>query len=259
VLGSGDIGLIMARRLTLEGAHVVGVFEVKPEPSGLQRNISQCLDDFDIPLYLSKTVTAIHGKDRIIGVTVSQVNQQGVAIDNTSEYIECDCLILSVGLIPENELGQMLGVELDPSTRGPFVDQNMHTLVPGVFACGNSVHVHDLVDYVSESGCTAGKSAAAWIREKRERKLLPLRHSSDFLYHVPQFLDSADSAPCMLYFRSKTTIKNAVRLIAEAKDAKLPIAKFAELRPSEMERVEISLMNLESKTYVLTLEDEHDA
>lgn len=162
ILGSGDIGLIMARRLTLEGAEVLGVYEVKPTPSGLARNIHQCLNDFGIPLHLSHTVTRVFGEDRLTGVEVAKVDEQMTPIQGTEEYIPCDALILSVGLIPENELAERLGVALDPKTRGPACTADHQTSVPGIFSCGNSLQVFDLVDYVSESGETAGKNAAAY-------------------------------------------------------------------------------------------------
>lgn len=162
ILGSGDIGLIMARRLTLEGAEVLGVYEIMPHPSGLLRNIHQCLNDFDIPLHLSHTVTRVFGQDRLTAVEIAQVDDELQPIAGTEEILECDALILSVGLIPENEVAETLGVPLDPKTRGPVCDTNQMTEVPGIFSCGNSLQVFDLVDYVSESGETAGKSAAAW-------------------------------------------------------------------------------------------------
>ncbi|MBR1705148.1 MAG: FAD-dependent oxidoreductase [Clostridia bacterium] len=162
ILGSGDIGLIMARRLTLEGAEVLGVYEVKPTPSGLARNIQQCLRDFDIPLHLSHTVTRVFGDDRLTGVEVAKVDEHMKPIPGTEETLDCDALILSVGLIPENEISETLGVKLDPKTRGPLCNTDLQTSVPGVFSCGNSLQVFDLVDYVSDSGETAGKSAAAY-------------------------------------------------------------------------------------------------
>lgn len=164
VLGSGDIGLIMARRLTLEGAEVLGVYEVKPTPSGLARNIQQCLRDYDIPLHLSHTVTRVFGDDRLTGVEISKVDEHMTPIPGTEEHLDCDALILSVGLIPENELSEQLGVQIDPKTRGPVCDKHHQTSVPGVFSCGNSLQVFDLVDYVSVSGETAGKSAAEYAQ-----------------------------------------------------------------------------------------------
>ena len=165
ILGSGDIGLIMARRLKLEGADVLGVYEVKPEPSGLTRNMIQCLEDFDIPLYLSETVTRIFGDDRLTGVEIAKVDEQMQPVPGTEKRIDCDTLILSVGLIPENEMAESLRVTMDPRTKGPVCDSWAMTDVPGVFSCGNAFHVNDLVDYVSESGELAGTSAARYSGE----------------------------------------------------------------------------------------------
>lgn len=162
ILGSGDIGLIMARRLTLEGAKVLGVYEVKPTPSGLTRNLVQCLEDYGIPLYLSHTVTRVFGIERLTGVEIAQVDERMRPITGTEERVDCDTLILSVGLIPENEIAESLGVPLDPGTKGPVCDNRFMTMVDGVFCCGNALHVNDLVDYVSESGEIAGAAAAAY-------------------------------------------------------------------------------------------------
>ena len=151
ILGSGDIGMIMARRLTLEGASVEGVYEIKDTPAGLARNVHQCLHDFDIPLHLSTTVTKVFGVKRVEAVEVCQVNEKMQPIESTARIIPCDALILSVGLLPENEVAQMLGVRLDPATKGAVVDQTLMTNIPGVFSCGNALHVNDLVDYVSLS------------------------------------------------------------------------------------------------------------
>lgn len=164
ILGSGDIGLIMARRLTLEGAEVVGVYEAKPTPSGLERNIVQCLNDFDIPLSLSHTVTRVFGHDRLTAVEISQVDSNMKPVEGTEEIIECDALILSVGLIPENEVAKQLGVTIDSKTRGPVCSENMMTDVDGIFSCGNAYHVFDLVDYVSENGELAGRGAAEYSK-----------------------------------------------------------------------------------------------
>ena len=165
ILGSGDIGMIMARRLTLEGAHVHGVFEVQPYPSGLPRNIQQCLEDYDIPLYLSHTVTDIHGGSRLTGVTVSQVDEKGTPIPGTEREYPCDTLILSVGLLPENELSQEAGVVLDGRTRGAVVDEHYQTSVEGIFAAGNVLHVHDLVDFVSLEAERLADWTARYVRE----------------------------------------------------------------------------------------------
>lgn len=166
ILGSGDIGLIMARRMTLEGAHVKCVAEILPKSGGLQRNIVQCLEDYHIPLRLSHTVTKIHGAKRIEGVTLSAVDAELKPVPGTEEYIPCDTLLLSVGLIPENELTSKLPVTMLPKTRGPQVDGQMQTTLPGVFACGNVVKVYDLVDNVSAAAVIAGKSAALYLRGK---------------------------------------------------------------------------------------------
>ena len=159
ILGSGDIGLIMARRMTLEGAKVLVVAELLPYSGGLKRNIVQCLDDFDIPLYLSTTVVEIHGQEHLTGVTLAQVDDKRLPIPGTERYIPCDTLLLSVGLLPENELTRQAGAALDAVTGGPVVDETLATSLPGVFACGNVLHVHDLVDFVSQEAAAAGRSA----------------------------------------------------------------------------------------------------
>ena len=165
ILGSGDIGLIMARRLTLEGAKVKVVAELMPYSGGLQRNIVQCLEDFGIPLRLSHTVVHIDGKERVTGVTLAKVDENRKPIPGTEEHIPCDTLLLSVGLIPENELSTKLGVQMSSITNGPSVNESLETSVPGVFACGNVLHVHDLVDFVSEEAANAGRRAAEYARE----------------------------------------------------------------------------------------------
>lgn len=168
ILGSGDIGLIMARRMTLEGARVKVVAELMPYSGGLKRNIVQCLNDYDIPLKLSHTVVDIHGKERVTGITLAKVDEKGKPIPGTEEEYTCDTLLLSCGLIPENELSRELGVELNPVTSGPVVDESLETNVPGVFACGNVLHVHDLVDFVSEEADRAGTCAARYILQENQ-------------------------------------------------------------------------------------------
>lgn len=170
ILGSGDIGLIMARRMTLEGAKVKVVAELMPYSGGLKRNIVQCLDDYGIPLKLSHTVVDIHGKERVEGVTLAEVDEKGNPIPGTEEEISCDTLLLSVGLIPENELSRECGVLMDPITRGPIVTDSLETSVPGIFACGNVLHVHDLVDFVSEEAGLAGTYAAEYVKRKKREK-----------------------------------------------------------------------------------------
>ena len=237
ILGSGDIGLIMARRLTLEGAEVVGVYEAKPTPSGLTRNIHQCLHDYNIPLYLSHTVTRVSGADRLTAVEISKVDDKMNPIAGTEQIVECDALILSVGLIPENELAEGLGVVIDPRTKGPAVNGQLMTSVDGVFSCGNALHVNDLVDYVSESGETAGGNAAAY--EKKERREIDLTASNEFLYVVPQKLDlNRDNSKTTVYFRSREILDKCVFKIK--KDGQEVFKKkYPFLRPPEMEKLVI--------------------
>lgn len=190
ILGSGDIGLIMARRMTLEGAKVKVVAELMPYSSGLKRNIVQCLDDFGIPLKLSHTVVQIHGKERLTGVTLAQVDENRRPIKGTEEYYACDTLLLSVGLLPENELTRSLDVRMSRVTNGPEVDDRLQTDAEGVFACGNVLHVHDLVDYVSEEAALAGKNAAAYILSRQPAgKTIPITADGGVRYTVPQKLD----------------------------------------------------------------------
>jgi NADPH-dependent 2,4-dienoyl-CoA reductase/sulfur reductase-like enzyme len=201
ILGSGDIGLIMARRMRLEGADVKMVLELMPYSGGLTRNIVQCLNDFDTPLRLSHTVTRIHGSKRVEGVTVAAVDKTGTPIRDTEEYVACDTLLLSVGLIPENELSLGMGVVLDPVTGGPVVDSNMHTSVPGVFACGNAVQVHDLVDFVTEEAQRAGKSAAEYHTEDMAAAVVRTIAGKGVRYVVPQRLRH-DGRDKTLFFRT---------------------------------------------------------
>lgn len=237
ILGSGDIGLIMARRLTLEGAAVVGVYEAKSTPSGLTRNIHQCLHDYDIPLYLSHTVTRVFGEDRLTAVEVSQVDEHMRPLPGTEEIIDCDALILSVGLIPENELAETLGVELSPATKGPVCDGQMMSMADGIFSCGNALHVNDLVDYVSESGEAAGKYAA--IYTGGQRQLLDVKYTDDFLYVVPQKLNlPADNSETAVYFRSREIV-NDCRLVLQIDGREVFSKKYRFLRPPEMEKLTI--------------------
>ena len=190
ILGSGDIGLIMARRMTLEGAKVEAVCELLPYSGGLTRNIVQCLEDFGIPLYLSTTVVQIHGKERLEGVTIAQVDERRKPIEETKRYIPCDTLLLSVGLIPENELSKAAQVKICATTNGAVVDQDRQTSVPGIFACGNVLHVHDLVDFVSQEAEIAGKSAAEYIRGNFET------YTSSALKVLKIFFSSLDILTC---------------------------------------------------------------
>ncbi len=239
ILGSGDIGLIMARRLKLEGADVVGVYEAKPTASGLMRNVYQCLEDFDIPLHTSMTVTKVLGNGRLNGVEISDVDENMVPIKGTEQILECDALILSVGLIPENELAESLGVPLDGRTKGPVSDQNCMTLADGVFCCGNALHVNDLVDYVSESGEAAGRAAALY--SPHERMFADIAVDDNFLYIVPQKLSISElNAPVTVYFRSKTEMeKTRLSVVADGKE--IYKKTYQRLRPPEMERIELDL------------------
>ncbi len=254
ILGSGDIGLIMARRLTLEGADVAGVYEIKPEPSGLTRNVAQCLDDYRIPLYLSTTVTDIHGDRRVEAVTVAKVDARFKPVPGTESRIDCDALILSVGLIPENELVTALGVPLERATKGPAVDQTMMTALPGLFSCGNSLHVNDLVDYVSESGEIAGRYAAAFAKGARQPgKPVRVETTSDFLYAVPRTVDRTVACDPVLYFRSARTIRDAVFSIRAGEETIL-VKTYPVVRPPEMERLVLKLAEIPAAAESLTLE-----
>ena len=189
ILGSGDIGLIMARRMTLEGAKVHAVVELMPYSSGLKRNIVQCLDDFGIPLLLSHTITKITGKNRLESVTVAAVDEKRQPVPGTEQIILCDTLLLSVGLLPENELSRKCGVELSPVTGGPVVNEGLQTSVPGVFACGNVLHVHDLVDNVSKEASLAGEKAAAFLKGETSGRGVPVRAGEGVRYTVPASID----------------------------------------------------------------------
>ena len=246
VLGSGDIGLIMARRLTLEGCTVEGVYEAKSTPSGLSRNIAQCLDDFSIPLHLSHTVTRVFGDDRLNAVEISKVDEKMIPIPGTEKIVECDGLVLSVGLIPENEIAESLNIKIDRKTKGPFVDQNLMTGLEGVFSCGNALHVNDLVDYVSESGKIAGENAAKYAKEHKDRKLIRMNADSKFLYAVPQYIDiNSLNQKVIAYFRSRD-IRNKMTVKLLYDGQVIFSRKYNKLKPPEMERItfDISKLNL---------------
>ena len=239
ILGSGDIGLIMARRMTLEGAKVLCVAELMPYSGGLKRNIVQCLNDFDIPLKLSHTVVDIQGKERVTGVTIAQVDEKSRPIPGTEEHYDCDTLLLSVGLIPENELSRQVGVEMAPATNGPKVNESLETSIPGVFACGNVLHVHDLVDYVSEEAVQAGRHAAQYILEGREEsgREIPLVPQGAVRYTVPCTLSPQRmEEETVVRFRVGRNIrKGLVRVLAG--DRVLLTRKRPVMAPGEMEQV----------------------
>ncbi len=234
ILGSGDIGLIMARRLTLEGSQVLGVYEAKSSPSGLQRNLQQCLYDFGIPLHLKKTVTLVHGRDRVEGVTVADVDDGMLPIAGTEEYIPCDALIVSVGLIPENELAEKLGVAMDAKTKGPIVDQYMMTTLDGVYSVGNALHVHDLVDYVSEVSETAGKD----VGRRKERATIEVL-SRGLGYIVPQRIDVKNLEEKTTYYFRTARETGKAKLTVTVNGVEIYSKKYSALRPPEAERVSI--------------------
>ena len=238
ILGSGDIGLIMARRMTLEGAEVKAVCELMPYSGGLARNIEQCLNDFSIPLMLSHTVVEIQGKERVTGVTIAKVDERRKPIPKTKQYIECDTLLLSVGLLPENELTKSANIILDRITGGAVVDQNRQTEIEGIFACGNVLHVHDLVDYVSEEAEIAGKAAAAFINGKHANdKSLKLVTDGKVRYTVPQCITAC--ADVTVYFRVADVYRD-VRIVVRDGDKVLVNKKKQKVAPGEMETVTLT-------------------
>lgn len=246
ILGSGDIGLIMARRLTLEGARVLGVYEVKPEPSGLTRNIVQCLDDYRIPLHLSHTVTRVFGEGRLSGVEVAEVDEHMTPIESTKKRVACDSLILSVGLIPENEMAEKLGIKLDGHTKGPFCDNHFMTEAAGVFSCGNALHVNDLVDYVSESGELAGAAAAKYAfgasgSSCEAGQELQITADPSLQYIVPQKLCiNSSEEKVVFYFRSRESVAKGTFVFTVDKK-EVFAKKYRNLKPPEMERLELDL------------------
>ena len=245
ILGSGDIGLIMARRMTLEGAHVQVVAELMPYSGGLKRNIVQCLDDFGIPLKLSHTVVDIQGRERLTGVTLAQVDENRRPIPGTEEHYDCDTLLLSCGLIPENELSRGAGVELSPVTNGPVVDESLETNIPGVFACGNVLHVHDLVDFVSQEAQQAGRRAARVLKKGEERgKAIRLTAGKGVRYTVPAKVD-----PCRMEeeltvrFRVDNVYRGAAVMVSAGGET-LQRRKKLILTPGEMEEVRLRRKDL---------------
>ena len=238
ILGSGDIGLIMARRMTLEGASVKAVCELMPYSGGLARNIEQCLNDFNIPLRLSHTVVNIHGKERLEGVTIARVDENRRPIKESEEYIPCDTLLLSCGLIPENELTKGAGIALDRITGGAKVNGERETEVEGIFACGNVLHVHDLVDYVSEESAIAGRAAANYIAGKRSKEIsVNLKTDGKVRYTVPQRL--TEIADTSVYFRVADVYRDA-KIVVRCGENVIISKKKQRLAPAEMEKVELT-------------------
>jgi len=238
ILGSGDIGMIMARRLTLEGAHVKAVFEIQPYPSGLPRNIEQCLNDYDIPLYLSHGITAIHGNTRLTGVTVSKVDENFKPIPGTEKEYQCDTLILSVGLIPENELSLDAGVILDERTRGALVDENFQTAAEGIFAAGNVLHVHDLVDFVSIEAESLADSVAKYVIEgSLKPAAISINTDCNIGYTVPQRVSGEKEFTLSL--RVKRPMKDC-RIVVRQAGKEVAVKKMKKAIPAEMIRFVIS-------------------
>ena len=252
ILGSGDIGLIMARRMTLEGAHVNVVAELMPYSGGLKRNIVQCLDDYGIPLKLSHTVVKIHGKKRVEGVTLAQVDAQARPIPGTEEFYACDTLLLSVGLLPENELSRQAEVALSPVTNGPVVDENLETEVPGIFACGNVLHVHDLVDFVSEEAAQAGRAAAAYVlgnrkipEEESQRECVPVRTEGGVRYAVPSRIHKRQHQAQKIRFRV-SRVFGACKIQVYLNEELVLEKKKRSAAPGEMEQILIPEKVLEA-------------
>lgn len=230
IIGSGDIGLIMARRMSWSGCKVHAVIEILPYPSGLTRNIVQCLNDFNIPLYLSHMVTNIYGKDRVEGIEVTPI-EAGALMSEKAFRIECDTVLLSVGLVPENELSRDAGIEIHPATNGPWVDSMLMTTMPGVFACGNVLHVHDLVDYVVEEARRAGANAAAWLSGYRAEREIRVKSGSNIRYIMPMRVNPEREN--RLYMRT-LVVKNDARLDVRLDGTEVKSRKLAHVQPSEM-------------------------
>ncbi len=238
ILGSGDIGLIMARRMTFEGAEVKAVCELMPYSGGLARNIEQCLNDFNIPLMLSHTVVEIHGEDRVTGVTIAKVDERRRPIAETRQYIECDTLLLSVGLLPENELTKGANIALSPITGGATVDQNRQTDTEGIFSCGNVLHVHDLVDYVSEEAEIAGKAAVKYINgETLSGRNIKLNTDGKVRYTVPQRITAEEDVT--VYFRVADVYRD-IKIVVRDGDEVLISKKKQKVAPGEMETLTIT-------------------
>lgn len=269
ILGSGDIGLIMARRMTLEGAKVLAVVELQPFSGGLTRNIVQCLDDFDIPLYLSHTVVDIKGRKRLEQVTIAKVDEKSRPIKGTEKVYDCDTLLLSVGLIPENELSEQAGVDMDPVTKGPKVNEAMETSIPGIFACGNVVHVHDLVDYVTAESQRAGREAAKYVLkekgqheqelnlEKPDQKqylVLTTRPLEGIAYIVPQKVRSCNLATDLQLFMRVRTVYKDVYLIVKVDGTEVKRIKRNHLAPGEMESITVAKGLLSQGKQLITVE-----
>ena len=254
ILGSGDIGLIMARRMSLEGAKVLACVELMPYSGGLMRNIVQCLQDYDIPLYLSHTVTDIRGHDRLQQVTVSRVDSQRRPVPGTEMVFDCDTLLLSVGLIPENELTRQAGIRMDARTSGAVVYENMETSVPGIFACGNVVHVHDLVDYVSAESERAGEAAAAYVQGTGQQAgaILEVKNGTFVSYTVPQHVRT-DAQKADIFFRVNRVLKSSHILVEDETGTQIARYRREHMAPGEMEHITLPAVLLKKAQGAVTL------
>lgn len=239
ILGSGDIGLIMARRLTIAKAHVVGVAEIMPYSNGLTRNLVQCLYDYDIPLYLSTTITRIIGNGRVQSIELSRVDENLNPISGTEFKVDVDTVLLSVGLIPDNIITENAGIEMDPRTKGPKINQYYETSIPGIFACGNGLHIHDVVDFVSEEGDTVAKSVEKYLTENMLNvSSIPVKSDSNFIYVLPQTIDKNQSVK--LKFRVRKPLKN-IKVVIKSNDEILMTLPKTQILPAEMEMITIPL------------------
>ena len=250
ILGSGDIGLIMARRMHLEGAEVLGVAEIMPYSNGLARNIKQCLEDFDIPLYLSHTVTKVYGKDRLKAIDVCKVDKNMQPIETEKMHIECDTLLLSIGLIPENHLAEKCGITMDPKIKGPLVDENFMTSIPGVFAAGNGLHVHDLADYAAKQGSKAAEGTIRYLQHHENTEKLSVIQKGNISYVVPGVLNKHHLPKVIeLYFRVRKPMQSCTIIIRSGETVIRKIQK-QNIVPSEMEIVSIVTDAIEDELIV---------
>lgn len=256
ILGSGDIGLIMARRMTLEGAEVKACVELMPYSNGLNRNIVQCLDDYDIPLLLAHTITEIKGKQRLEAVVIQKVDENRNPIPGTEQTLECDTLLLSVGLIPENEITKNAGIALDRRTSGPIVNEAMETNVKGIFACGNVVHVHDLVDFVSEEGQKAGRSAAKFIKNelKEGQDVTEIKNGDRVNYTVPQQIRLENIMESQeIMFRVSNVFKDVNITVRNHEGELIKKLRRPVVAPGEMEKIKLKRADLEKANGLLTI------
>ena len=261
ILGSGDIGLIMARRMTLEGAKVLVVAELLPYSGGLKRNIVQCLNDFGIPLKLSHTVVNIEGKERVSGITIAEVGPDRKPIPGTEIHYDCDTLLLSCGLIPENELSRGMGVDISPVTNGPVVDESLQTSIPGVFAAGNVLHVHDLVDFVTAEAARAGRAAAAYCAGKQtaEGRTLDIRNGSLVGYTVPQHVRmDADFTGADVFFRVRAVCGASRITVRDETGAQIASFRREHMAPGEMENIKLPRVLLEKAQGAVTVSVEEE-